>query len=85
MMAAGNSRLLRCWRGLRPEMQLWLGSLHRQRDFELQDVNRETVRAHTELLECMKNGSPAKAEALLRKHILGWKLWIANQPGEPVD
>ncbi|MEY5024592.1 MAG: hypothetical protein RLZZ244_120 [Verrucomicrobiota bacterium] len=77
--AAGNSRLLRSWRALRPELQLWLGGLHRQREFLLHDVRPKTVSAHTELLERLDSGSPEECEALMQQHILGWKQWIPEE------
>lgn len=79
LLAAGNSRLLRSWRALRHELQLWLGGLHRQREFLLHDVRPKTVSAHSELLERLGSGSPEECEALMQKHILDWKQWIPEE------
>ena len=79
LKAAGNSRLLRSWRTLRPELQLWLGGLHRQREILLHDVRPKTVSAHSLLLERLKSGSPEECETLMKEHILGWKQWIPRE------
>jgi DNA-binding GntR family transcriptional regulator len=76
MEAAGNSRLLRAWRALRPELLLGLGGLQRQRDSVLRDVRPLTVKSHRELLEQLACGSPEQCELVMRQHILGWRQWM---------
>ncbi len=78
LAAAGNSRLLRAWRALRPELQLWLGGLHRQRELALQDVRPKTVSTHGELLELLAYGTPAQCETAMQEHIFGWRKWISD-------
>ncbi len=78
LTAAGNSRLLRSWRALRPELQLWLGGLHRERELLIHDVRPATVSAHSELLELLHSSSPAQCEARMQQHILGWRQWISE-------
>jgi DNA-binding GntR family transcriptional regulator len=80
LRASGNSRLLRSWRALRPELQLWLGSLHRQREVLLHDVRPKTVSSHRDLLNSLVSGSPDECEALMQRHIQGWKQWIPAEP-----
>jgi DNA-binding GntR family transcriptional regulator len=74
--ASGNARLLKLWRSLRSEMELWLGFLHRQhRD---QDLNTRggTAESHAEILQCFQTRSAAACEKLMREHILGWREWL---------
>jgi DNA-binding GntR family transcriptional regulator len=78
--ASGNSRLLRSWRALRPELQLWLGSLHRDREVLLHDVRPETVSSHQALLKRLASGSPEECAELMKSHIHGWKKWLPEEP-----
>lgn len=76
VVAAGNARLLKLWRSLCSELELWLGYLHRQhRD---QDLNTRggTADAHEELLQCFQTRSAAACYRLMREHILGWREWL---------
>ena len=74
--ASGNSRLLRSWRSLRGELELWLGDLHRRHQAHDLDTREHTADAHEKLLETFQNQSSAACERLMRKHILGWREWL---------
>jgi DNA-binding GntR family transcriptional regulator len=82
MTCAGNARLLKAWLGLRWELGLWLGRLHRLHERKTRSVRTETVRAHSELIALFRTQSPAACEGLMRRHILGWHAWL---PGSPTD
>jgi DNA-binding GntR family transcriptional regulator len=74
--ASGNARLLKLWRSLRSELELWLGYLHRQhRD---QDLNTRdgTAGSHEEIFVCFQTRSAAACEKMMREHILGWREWL---------
>lgn len=74
--ASGNSRLLKAWRSLRGELELWLGDLHRRH--RAQDLNtlENTADSHREILNAFESQSAAACERLVRKHIQGWREWL---------
>jgi len=74
--ACGNARLLKLWRSLRSELELWLGRLHRSKQIQTRVTREETVSTHHHLLECFRTGSPAVCERKMREHILGWREWL---------
>jgi len=74
--SSGNARLLKLWRSLRGELELWLGRLHLRHQGQRLDTRAETVGAHTKIVECFKTQSPAECERLIRRHILGWREWL---------
>lgn len=76
LAASGNGRLLKLWRSLRGELELWLGRMHRQHQFHTRDTQRETVGAHLLILERFRTGTPEACEKLMREHILGWREWL---------
>jgi DNA-binding GntR family transcriptional regulator len=78
--ASGNARLLKLWRSLRGELELWLGRLHRSHQMQTRDTLRETVEAHREIIACFRSQSPASCERLMQKHILGWREWLPLCP-----
>jgi DNA-binding GntR family transcriptional regulator len=81
--ASGNARLLKLWRSLRSELELWLGYLHRQhRD---QDLNTQvgTAGSHEEILLCFQTRSAAACERLMHQHILGWREWLPLSDENP--
>ncbi|MDF2377760.1 MAG: GntR family transcriptional regulator [Verrucomicrobiales bacterium] len=81
--ASGNARLLKLWRSLRSELELWLGYLHRQhRD---QDLNTRvgTAGSHEEILLCFQTRSAPACEKLMREHILGWREWLPLSDENP--
>lgn len=73
---SGNTRLLKLWRSLRGELELWLGRLHRQHQLQTRETQCQTIEAHLGIIECFKTQSPAACERLLREHILGWREWL---------
>lgn len=74
--ASGNARLLKLWRSLRGELELWLGRLHRSHQLQTKETLRETVEAHQSIIENFKTQAPAVCERLMREHILGWREWL---------
>jgi len=82
VVASGNVRLLKLWRSLRSELELWLGYLHRQH--RARDLNTRvgTAGAHEEILQCFQSRSAPACEKLMREHILGWREWLPMMEGE---
>lgn len=76
--ASGNGRLLKLWRSLRGELDLWLGRLHRCHHGQKLDTLDETVGSHQCIVDCFKRESPAACESLMRKHITGWREWLPS-------
>lgn len=74
--ASGNARLLKLWRSLRGELELWLGRLHRSHQLQTKETLRETVDAHQSIVEAFRLQAPAVCERLMREHILGWREWL---------
>ena len=74
--ASGNARLMKLWRSLRGELELWLGRLHRSHQLQTQETLKETVDAHQSIVEAFRSQSPATCERLMREHILGWREWL---------
>ncbi len=78
--ASGNGRLLKLWRFLRCELELWLGRMHRSRHVRIADIREETVRNHRQMLECFSAETPAICEKKMRAHLLGWREWLPMDP-----
>jgi DNA-binding GntR family transcriptional regulator len=78
--AAGNQRLLRLWRSLRSELELWLARLHRTHELQTQDTRSATAESHREILNAFIRQSPKAVEALMRTHIQGWREWLPTHP-----
>ena len=76
--AAGHRRLARLWREMRHELELWLAVLHRDHHQQTSRTRDQTADSHTELLECLRSGTPSAAERLMRAHILGWREWLPH-------
>ena len=74
--ASGNARLLKLWRSLRGELELWLGRLHRSHQLQTKETLKETVDAHQSIVESFRSQNPATCERLMREHILGWREWL---------
>lgn len=74
--ACGNARLLKLWRSLRNELELWLGRLHRSKQVQTHHTLDETVSTHRELLKSFRSESPAACERKMHEHILGWREWL---------
>lgn len=79
--ASGNARLLKLWRSLRGELELWLGRLHRAKQMQTRGTRAETVASHKELVETFRTKSPAECEGMSRQHILGWREWLPEMEG----
>lgn len=80
--ASGNARLLKLWRSLRNELELWLGCLHRSKQTLTRGTREETIAGHRVLLECFRTQSPAVCERKMREHILGWREWLPVEIAE---
>lgn len=80
MAASGNARLLRLWRSLRGELELWLGRLHRQHHLQTQETLNETAVSHRMIVESFQTQTPAASERVMREHILGWREWLPLHP-----
>lgn len=76
LVFSGNSRLLKLWRSLRSELELWLGDLHRQHSGQELDTREQTACSHEDLVETFRTGSAAAAERTMHDHILGWREWL---------
>jgi len=74
--ASGNARLMKLWRSLRGELELWLGRLHRSHQLQTRETLQETVVAHQSIVESFRTQAPAVCERLMREHILGWREWL---------
>lgn len=74
--ASGNARLLKLWRSLRGELELWLGRLHRSHQLQTKETLKETADAHQSIIESFRSQNPATCECLMREHILGWREWL---------
>lgn len=76
LSSSGNARLLKLWRSLRGELELWLGRLHRRHQLQTRDTLKQTVESHRGIIECFQSQTPAACERLLREHIQGWREWL---------
>ncbi len=79
----GNARLLKLWRSIRGELELWLGRLHRSKQVQTRGTRAETVSSHQKLVEAFQTKSPAECERLMRQHILGWREWLPRMEVQP--
>ncbi len=72
--AAGNKRLMRAWENLLSQFSLVMRRFHESLELRVQTstVRDMTIRAHTELFQVIRSGSPEKAEALARQHTTHW-------------
>lgn len=75
--ASGNGRLVKLWRSLRSELELWLSSLHRKHQLKTFDTREITARSHEEILNCFRTRTGAACERIIRDHILGWRDWLS--------
>ena len=76
LVASGNARLLKLWRSLRGELELWLGRLHRTHQLQTKETLLQTVEAHRAIIEGFQSQSPASCERFMREHIQGWREWL---------
>lgn len=76
LAASANKRLLKLWRSVRGELELWLGRLQRSHQLQTRETQNETVDAHRAIIDCFQNQSPAACERLMREHIQGWREWL---------
>jgi DNA-binding GntR family transcriptional regulator len=74
--ASGNARLMKLWRSLRGELELWLGRLHRSHQLQTRETLKDTVDAHQSIVESFRTQAPAACERMMREHILGWREWL---------
>ena len=83
--ASDNSRLLKLWRSLRGELELWLGQLHRKHQANQLDTRNGTAGAHEEILRCFQNATPEACEQLMRQHVQGWREWLPLSEKQPIE
>jgi DNA-binding GntR family transcriptional regulator len=83
LTASGNTRLLKLWSSMRAELELWLGRLHRHHQFQTSETQRETIAAHTAIVQGFRTQSPAECERHMRQHILGWREWLPAMEVQP--
>lgn len=72
--AAGNKRLRHAWEILSSQFSLVMRRFHESLEQRVQTsrVRDLTIRAHTELFQAIRSGSPKEAEALARQHTTYW-------------
>jgi DNA-binding GntR family transcriptional regulator len=73
MRAARHSRLLQCWLGLRPQLEVWLHRMHPPFEATTRRTRETMVREHLDLLATLRSGNPELAAARIRKHIESWR------------
>jgi len=52
--APGNARLLKLWQSMRGELELWLARLHLSHQPQTSETQRETVAAHTGIMQGLR-------------------------------
>ncbi len=77
---SGNTRLLKLWRSIRSELELWLGRLHRQHRGQKLDTRERTAASHEQLVKAFGSQPPATSEKMMREHIQGWRDWLPALP-----
>lgn len=76
--ASHQPRLVRLWKSLRPELELWLSRLHRNHQTQTHATRQMTVEAHQRMLACFREETSASAEKMTRQHIVGWREWLPS-------
>jgi DNA-binding GntR family transcriptional regulator len=84
LQASDNARLLKLWRSLRSELELWLGQLHRKHHANHLDTQGGTAGAHEEIIRCIRNATPDACERLMREHVQGWREWLPFAQTTPI-
>ncbi len=77
---SGNARLLKLWRSMRGELEMWLGRLQRQHRGQKLDTREQTAASHEKLVEAFHSHSSAACERLTREHIVAWREWLPVLP-----
>jgi DNA-binding GntR family transcriptional regulator len=80
VQAAGNRRLLMCWNVLESQVELWLTQMQVHREAMNHDTRDQTVAGHRDLLEAIRSGDPARAEAEARRHLDSWVGMLPTTP-----
>ena len=80
LAASGNARLLKLWRSMRGQLELWLSRLHHSHQMQTRETQRETLEAHEAILACFQTQPPSDCERLMRQHIFGWREWLPTPP-----
>jgi len=76
MEASGQTRMVKIWRSLRSEMELWLARMHSALQARTKATRQMTVDAHSKTLACIQTESPAAVERMCKQHIQGWRDWL---------
>lgn len=80
LRASGNTRLLKLWLSLRGELDLWLGTLHREYQRQTMGARNATASSHEEIIDCFLTKSPTDCERMLSDHIDFWlRSQVANE------
>lgn len=72
VQAASNRRLLACWNVLESQVELWLTQMQVHRESLNHDTRDRTVAGHRDLLDAIRSGDPARADAEARRHLDSW-------------
>jgi len=78
MRASRHSRLLQCWHGLKPQLEVWLHRMHQHYETATRRTRETTVREHARLLGLLRAGRAKVVSAQMRKHTAGWRELLNN-------
>ncbi len=81
--ASGRPRLCALWHSLRPQLECWLGALHRKHQALTGQVRQMTMASHAELLQALQNRQPEPARRLMQRHVQGWYEWLPTLEASP--
>lgn len=73
---SGNARLLKLWRSIRGELEMWLARLQRQHRGQKLDTRKQTAASHEKLVEAFCSQSASACERLNREHVIAWREWL---------
>jgi DNA-binding GntR family transcriptional regulator len=79
---SGHARLLKLWRSIRSELEMWLGRLQRQHRGQKLDTREQTASSHEKLIQAFRSQPPSACERLSRDHIINWREWLPMQQGQ---
>jgi DNA-binding GntR family transcriptional regulator len=80
---SGNGRLLKLWRSLRCEIEIWLRLMHGTHQRLTRNTLRDTIGAHQAIVTAFQTQSAAACERLMQQHILGWRDWLPTMEVKP--
>jgi len=74
--ASCRPRLIAFWRSLRPQLELWLTTLHRKHEYSSGIVRDLTVKDHLEIIDNLRLGQSKVIYTTIKEHIEGWYKWL---------